>query len=98
MLVKGKRPTGQGERCRDRTVQFRGHQQGIGTETAQLATTRPYVSYVDFIGPGASHTACDPGNNWVTGFVPVDGIVPLHPTAQGEAAFARLVLAALGKG
>lgn len=69
----------------------------IGSETAQLATTRPDVSYVDFIGPGADHNACDPGNNWVTGFVPVDGIVPLHPTAQGEAAFASLILAALGK-
>jgi lysophospholipase L1-like esterase len=69
----------------------------IGTETARLATTRPYVTYVDFIGPGAGHTACDPGNNWVTGFVPVDGIVPLHPTAQGEQAFAQLILAALAK-
>lgn len=68
----------------------------IGSETAQLATTRPYVSYVDFIGPGAGHTACDPGNNWVTGLVPVNGIVPLHPTAQGEVAFANLILAALG--
>ncbi len=67
----------------------------IGSETAALATTRPYVTYVDFIGPGAGHTACDPGTNWVTGFVPVDGLAPLHPTAQGEAAFAQLVLAAL---
>lgn len=68
----------------------------IGTETQALTASRPWASYTDFIGPGASHTACSPGNNWVTGFVPVDGIVPLHPTAQGEAAFAHLVLASLG--
>lgn len=68
----------------------------IGTETQALTASRPWTSYVDFIGPGAGHTACDPGTNWVTGFVPVNGIVPLHPTAQGEAAFARLVLAGLG--
>ncbi|HEX4220811.1 MAG TPA: SGNH/GDSL hydrolase family protein [Pseudonocardiaceae bacterium] len=68
----------------------------IGTETRALTASRPWAGYVDFIGPGANHTACDPLNNWVTGFVPVDGIVPLHPTAQGEAAFASLVLAALG--
>ena len=68
----------------------------IGTETRALTASRPWAGYVDFIGPGAGHTACNPGVNWVTGFVPVNGIVPLHPTAQGEAAFARLVLASLG--
>lgn len=67
----------------------------IGAQTQALTATRPWASYVDFIGPGAHHTACDPGTNWVTGFVPVDGIVPLHPTAQGEAAFASLVMAGL---
>jgi hypothetical protein len=68
----------------------------IGTETQALTASRPWASYADFIGPGGHHTACNPGNNWVTGLVPVDGIVPLHPTAQGEAAFAHLVLATLG--
>jgi lysophospholipase L1-like esterase len=68
----------------------------IGSQTQALTASRPWASYVDFIGPGAGHTACNPGTNWVTGFVPVNGIVPLHPTAQGEAAFARLVLAGLG--
>jgi lysophospholipase L1-like esterase len=68
----------------------------IGTQTQALTASRPWASYADFIGPGANHTACNPGTNWVTGFVPVNGIVPLHPTAQGEAAFARLVLAGLG--
>jgi lysophospholipase L1-like esterase len=68
----------------------------LGEVTARVAEDHD-AEYVDFIEPGRGHDGCDLTRNWVTAVVPGTtlGLVPLHPTALGEANFARILAAHL---
>ncbi|WP_067814251.1 SGNH/GDSL hydrolase family protein [Nocardia inohanensis] len=69
----------------------------LATLTRTVAAEH-HAEFVDLIGPGAGHDGCEKVDNWVNGIVPLrpqDGVVPLHPTALGEANFARLIVAQL---
>ncbi|NDU75397.1 SGNH/GDSL hydrolase family protein [Actinomadura sp. DSM 109109] len=54
-------------------------------------------TYIDLVTPSAGHDACQSSSKrWVEGYVPVHAAAPLHPNAQGEAAYASVIGAALG--
>ncbi len=53
------------------------------------------ATYVDIRTPGAGHDACaSASNKWLEGFVPTSVAAPLHPSANGMAAFGQIVAAA----
>lgn len=55
------------------------------------------AQYVDTYTPTIGHDICQaPGTKWIEGLVPTAPAAPFHPNAQGEAAMARAVEAALG--
>lgn len=64
----------------------------LGDVTRRVAGERG-AEYVDFIRPGQSHDGCNPVANWANVLVPGTtlGLVPLHPTALGEANFGRIL-------
>ncbi|MGI5207366.1 SGNH/GDSL hydrolase family protein [Spirillospora sp. CA-108201] len=54
-------------------------------------------TYIDLVAPSAGHDACQSASKrWVEGYVPVHSAAPLHPNAQGEAAYAAVIGGALG--
>ncbi|MES9536167.1 MULTISPECIES: SGNH/GDSL hydrolase family protein [unclassified Actinomadura] len=59
-------------------------------------TTAHGGTYIDLVTPSAGHDACQSASaRWVEGYVPVHSAAPLHPNAQGEAAYAAVIGAAL---
>ncbi|WP_329086535.1 SGNH/GDSL hydrolase family protein [Actinomadura citrea] len=60
-------------------------------------TTAHGGTYVDLVTPSAGHDACQSSSRrWVEGYVPVHAAAPLHPNAQGEAAYAAVLGGVLG--
>ena len=56
------------------------------------------ATFVDIAGPAAGHDACAPDSRrWFTGQLPRGNGLPNHPTQLGNAAMARLVLAAIAR-
>ncbi|MBJ7287787.1 SGNH/GDSL hydrolase family protein [Williamsia sp.] len=54
------------------------------------------ATFVDVAGPAVGHDACAPeSRRWFTGQLPRGNGLPNHPTQMGNAAIARLVLAAI---
>lgn len=50
------------------------------------------AEYVDVRGPSLGHDACQSSSvRWVEGLVPSHPAAPLHPNAQGEAAYADII-------
>ncbi|WP_019633325.1 SGNH/GDSL hydrolase family protein [Actinomadura atramentaria] len=50
------------------------------------------AEYVDLVAPSAGHDACQSASRrWVEGLVPGNWAAPLHPNANGEAAYARII-------
>ncbi|TDD80199.1 SGNH/GDSL hydrolase family protein [Actinomadura darangshiensis] len=59
-------------------------------------TTAHGGTYIDLVAPSAGHDACQSSSRrWVEGYVPVHAAAPLHPNAQGEAAYAGIIGGAL---
>ncbi|MFA1551022.1 SGNH/GDSL hydrolase family protein [Actinomadura chokoriensis] len=55
-------------------------------------TTAHGGTYIDLVTPSAGHDACQStSKRWVEGYVPVNLAAPLHPNAQGEAAYATII-------
>ena len=50
------------------------------------------AEYVDLLAPSAGHDACQASSaRWVEGLIPSHPAAPLHPNAQGEAAYADII-------
>ncbi len=50
------------------------------------------AEYVDVAGPSVGHDACQSSSaRWVEGLIPSHSAAPLHPNAQGEAAYAGII-------
>lgn len=63
----------------------------IGTQAAAIGAT-----FVDTYTPSIGHDSCQlPGTKWVEGYIPTAPAFPVHPNAEGMAAVAKLVQAAL---
>lgn len=62
------------------------------------AARRHGATFVDIAGPAAGHDACAPDSRrWFNGQLPRGNGLPNHPTQVGNAAIARLVLAAIAR-
>ncbi|KQS00788.1 hypothetical protein ASG12_08010 [Williamsia sp. Leaf354] len=63
------------------------------------AARRHGAVFVDIAGPAVGHDACTPdGVRWFNGKIPRGDGLSDHPTQEGNAAIARLVLAAIRRG
>jgi hypothetical protein len=62
----------------------------------QTAANRYGATYVDTYTPSVNHSACaSESSRWVEPIVPAAWAAPVHPNANGEAAMAALLQAAI---